>query len=323
MSFKSKFINTLLSFTGSGVPSVITDPDREGLLIKAALLSDTHLIDDYESSAPVMKAVKNIDGSAPHYDVLAITGDCTHRGRRNQYDILSYILYSAKNIGNILPVMGNHDTGLGKDHTDGYEANKNRFMNMLNLFADCEKPYYSVEINGCTFIALAPESDIYEDNQFMNESQLEWFEHEITQAEKKKTPVFVLNHYALNGTHHIDVIWPEGALGERSDRVKEILSNHSSVPVFYITGHIHNYFDVSGISEYCGFYIVDLPCFCKGNIYFDKSDTEMKTQLRKDEKGLGYQMFVYKDKVLFRAVNFITNEQYPQFNKEIIFQEDN
>ncbi|MBQ7596029.1 MAG: hypothetical protein IJU45_05140, partial [Clostridia bacterium] len=196
-----------------------------------------------------------------------------------------------------------------------------RFLKMLNLFVETDKPYYSVETDGAVFICLAPESDIYEDNMFVTDEQLVWFKNEMSKAAGSKKPVFVLCHYALNHTHHIDVIWPEGELGERSDEIKSILNENNGAPVFYITGHIHNYYDVSGISEYENFYIVDLPSFCGRCIYFDEADTEMKTQLRREEKGLGYQLLVYNDRAVFRAVNFITNKRYSEFDKEIVFGE--
>ncbi len=317
MSFKSAFINTVLHFVRPAVRKA-DDYSVDGLLLKAAFISDTHICDDFDTTIPMTKAVRSIDCVVPPYDLIAVTGDCTNRGRKNQLDIFSYIFYSAVNVKNILPVMGNHDTGLGKDNTDGYEANKNRFMKMLNLFVKTEKPYYSAEINGITFIALAPESDIYEDNMFITDEQIKWFEDEMAEAAGKNRPVFVLNHYALNNTHHIDVIWPEGELGERSDEIKDILNRYSTVPVFYVTGHIHNYYDVSGILKYDNFYIVDLPSFCGKCIYFEKEDTDMKTQLRRDEKGLGYQALVYDNKVVFRAINFITGKRYPDFDKEFM-----
>ncbi len=320
MSFKSALINTVLHFIKPAVPAE-DDYVKDGLILKAALISDTHICDDFDTSVPLTKALRNISGAKIKYDVLAITGDCTNRGRQKQLDVFSYILYSSDGIKNILPVMGNHDTGLGKDNTDGYEANKNRFMKMLRLFAETDKPYYFAEINGVKFIALAPESDIYEDNMFISDEQIAWFRDEIKTASQNGNPVFVLCHYALNHTHHIDVIWPEGELGERSDEIKDILNSASGVPVFYITGHIHNYYDVSGVSKYENFYLADLPSFCGRCIYFDESDKDMKTQLRRDEKGLGYQLLVYNNRAVFRAVNFITNKRYPQFDKEIIFGE--
>lgn len=318
MSLKSSLINTRLHFIKPSAAIEKTDYETDGLILKAALLSDTHICDDFDTTVPMTKAVRNIDSAEAPYDLIAITGDCTNRGRQKQLDIFSYIFYSAQTVKNILPVMGNHDTGLGKDNTDGYEANKNRFMKMLGLFVKSEKPYYSADINGITFISLAPQSDIYEDNMFITDEQLCWFRDEMRKAAEKNSPVFVLNHYALNGTHHIDVIWPEGELGERSDEVKSILNSIPEVPVFYVTGHIHNFYDVSGIVKDENVYLVDLPSFCGRCIYFDESDTQMKTQLRRDEKGLGYQLLIYNGKVIFRAVNFITNKRYPQFDKTII-----
>ena len=95
---------------------------------------------------------------------------------------------------------------------------------------------------------------------------------------------------------------------ENSLKARAILEKYSNV--FFISGHVHTgingdltqrMFGFSCVEEQNGVTYVNLPTFLLVNRYGIPWG------------GMGFQMEVYADRVLFRARNYITSKWYPSY----------
>lgn len=282
--------------------------------LKIALVSDTHLRNDFKSTSAFQTGLKRISHAEPAYDALVIDGDCTNRSYESQNKEIMRLLQKYSCAKTVIPVMGNHDTGLGTKGTDGYEACMTRHMKVINMYHDSKTPYFYKVINGYYIIALSSESDRFEDNEDMSDEQIAWLEARLCDAEKSGLPVFIFNHYAFNNSLQIDKIWPEGELGERSDEIKALLKKHKDLKIFFITGHMHNYFGVNKAETDGNIIMIDVPSYGKENFSFENGYDK---PVEHPELGLGYQMEVYDNCVEFKAVDYNKGKRLKEFDLKI------
>lgn len=137
-----------------------------------------------------------------------------------------------------------------------------------------------------------------------------------TSYEKDSTkPVFIICHQALNDTHmrsnvlngfdDIDTDGtPNGNYTGADAKVKEIMAKYP-VGVF-LSGHIHNGLGYGeAIAREYGV-CVDLPAF---------GGSENGCL----DKGTGYEVMIYEDRIEFQAYNFATGERLSQYDKVVEF----
>lgn len=285
-----------------------------GAKLKVAVISDTHLRNDFKSTAAFQTGIKRMSCAEPAYDALVIDGDCTNRSYESQNKEIMRLLKKYNCAKTVIPVMGNHDTGLGTKGTDGYEACMTRHMKVINMYHESKTPYFYKVINGYYFITLSSESDRLEDNEDMSDEQIAWLDARLYDAEKTGLLVFIFNHYAFNNTMQIEKIWPEGELGERSDELRALLQKHKNLKIFFITGHIHNYFGVNKIETDGNIIMLDVPSYGKENFSFENGYDKPTEH---PELGIGYQMEVYDNRVEFKAVDFNRGKWHKEFDLEI------
>lgn len=279
--------------------------------LKVAVVSDTHLRDDFKSTAAFQTGIKRMSYAEPRYDALVIDGDCTNRSYESQNKEIMRLLKKYECAKTVIPVMGNHDTGLGTKGTDGYDACFKRHMKIVNMYIKTDKPYFYKIVNGYYFITLSSESDRYEDNEDMSDEQIAWLDSLLYEAEKTALPVFIFNHYAFNNTLQIEKIWPDGELGERSEELKNLLKKHRNIKIFFITGHMHNYFGVNKLETEENIIMLDMPAYGKENYSFENGYDKPLTH---PELGLGYQMEVYENRVEFKAVDYNRGKRLKEYD---------
>ena len=167
--------------------------------------------------------------------------------------------------------------------------------------------YHVKEMGGYTFIMLNTEMDL-SDYSYMSLAQLAWLEQTLAAAyEKDPTkPIFIAHHQPLYDTHNTSnaqrTFLMEGMTEEESNnKIKEVLAKYPTS--IFMSGHLHNgYASIRGIVRPFGA-AVDIPAF--------------------DDGGNSYEVQIYSDCVVFRAINYVTGEYAPAYDMTIQIGENN
>ena len=137
------------------------------------------------------------------------------------------------------------------------------------------------------------------------------YENELEQAAELHTFLFVISHWALQGTHGLpktfgDKTYHEytGSIGEQSGRIKEILLRYKNV--IYVSGHSHmGWMPPDTGCGYASFEtlgdnaLVNLPCF----IFFNHDG-------RNNMLGVGLDVSVNGDTLTLCPKNYAANRRY-------------
>ena len=174
---------------------------------------------------------------------------------------------------------------------------------------DFFRPYYSYVINGYKFIVICDESEDRWDTYEIYDEQIAWLDRELADGTKGGLPAFVICHEPYDGINGQPIVWEGGTMDEESGRkVKATLQKYDNV--FYISGHMHEGINGELTRRVLGFCCVEtvdgvncitLPTYLIVNRYGLPGN------------GLGFQMEVYSDRVVFRARNFITSKWYTPY----------
>lgn len=174
-----------------------------------------------------------------------------------------------------------------------------------------ETLYHAKELGGYTFIMLNTELGL-KDAMYMSPAQITWLEATMKAAYEKNPakPIFIVGHQPLNDTHWLGNVM-DGFDGIKADgtpqpyqtgadaAVKRIMAKYPTG--VYLSGHIHNQFDrAEAVIRPYGV-AVDLPSFGQGGIGTDAFGL-----------GTGFEVQIYDDTIVFRAVNYVTGEWYPE-----------
>ena len=296
----SVLLSLVLSFMGlqnhvkdAGNPYSPAD-EEHALLLNAAVVSDLHTNGwtTHERNVNLLKLFNGVAKSTAPLDAIVLPGDLTETATRKEYAILSYALNAAGLTKNVLPASGNHDVR-GVMGVQEYEKN------MRNYYAFCgtvgvqtDKPYWSTNIGGFTFIILGSESE-EKDSAYLSPVQLLWLDETLNTAEKTDRPVFLICHQPLAHTNGVDTSWPgAGTVGEQSDALEAILKKHTGagLPIVYISGHLHDDFNAHSFENpHDNFYCLNLPS-------------------AQYSGGKGVMLEVYADRILLRTRDFIAGE---------------
>ncbi len=295
--------------------------DKEACQLSFIAVSDTHVRrgDNDITKGMFDTFIPGLEASEVKPDAFIITGDVTHGGEEEDWKYTQELL-EGKNIADrTLLAVGNHDTWTDENYEKTY---KELFLeyNRKITGEKVSNVYYSTKINGYYFIFLGSEDD--GTDAYFSDKQIKWLKSEMKKAAKTKKPIFVISHWPLNKTHGLPVSWGDeeytdmtGGIGEQSDKVKEILNKYNKV--FYITGHIHNGFSNSSMKEYNGYTSVEKI----GNITSVNLPSVANLNFNGHFiSGTGYCVEVYKDKVLFRARNFMNNYWLPGYDYTVVYK---
>ncbi len=269
-------------------PIVFENSDE--CLMSFVALADTHTRETKINTFYLECGLNDIANSEEEFDALLIAGDLTEFGDGISYnalwDKLDNSVFADKPI---LLATGNHDIRLA------YEAQTAMIMQKAGEYLDMDinKPYYSYDVNGYTFIVMGSDERQLE-KAIISDEQLEFLDSELERATRDGKPAFVVCHQPLADTHGLPEVWENGDLGEDSSDVFDVLVKYENV--FYINGHLHDGVYENSLEvfdEENGVYSINLPAYGRENDYGAFL-----------QPGLGDYVEVYADRVVFTARDF-------------------
>lgn len=284
-------LSILMAFgviTGPATDDPITLKDAENVNLSVVAFADTHIRPTAISPYNFECGLKDIKNSDIDFDALLIAGDLSELGDDVSYELMWDALDDTE-IENILLATGNHDIRIV------YDLRTEQIIDKTSGFlgTEIDKPYYSYDINGYTFIVMGSDRQHLE-KAVISDEQLAFIDSELERATRDGKPAFVMCHQPLENTHGLPEVWKNGGIGEQSEQVREILVKYKNV--FYLNGHLHdgvyeNSLEV--LNEENGVYSINLPAYGRENDYGKFL-----------QPGLGTYFEVYDDEVVFTARDF-------------------
>lgn len=278
----------LIAGPATDAPMTLQDPAN--IQMSFVLWADTHVSDTGLSPYYFDCGFEDIENSGIDFDAFVIAGDISEFGDAPSYEITwNAIDNSIFKDKPVLLATGNHDIRLA------YEEQTSMIMGKTSeyLGMEIDKPYYSYDVNGYTFVVLGSDEWQFE-KAVISDEQLAFLDSELARATADGKPAFVVCHQPLKDTHGLPEVWENGDLGADSDEVKEVLLRHKNV--FFLNGHLHDGVyekSLEVFDEANGVYSINLPAYGKDNDYGPFAQT-----------GLGDFVEVYADRVVFTARDF-------------------
>ncbi|MCQ2484085.1 MAG: metallophosphoesterase [Clostridia bacterium] len=309
-AFIMSIIITVFPYAGIKAPVVKTLSDD--CLLNVEVFSDTHISEKELSRQAFLKwGLKNISKAESQVDAIVLAGDVTDNGDEasltRYYEIVNK--YSPTQI---IATSGNHDighTGVDSKASISREEAMANFIRYRNEYMgrNDKVNYFSTEINGYKFIVLGDEVVDGGDGDIitMKPEQLDFLDRELADGTKDGKPTFVVCHWPISGINGEKIVWDGMGIKREQYNVQGILEKYDNV--FYISGHIHSgikakavedKYGLSSAEQVNGVTYINLPTYGKINLY------------GAPWSGLGAQLEVYENEVVFRPRNFITNNWY-------------
>ena len=246
-------------------------------------------------------------------DAFVIAGDITDHGYEEQWQKTEELLTSYDLADNIILAAGNHDTWTraeqGKTFKDLFTEYSSRITGR-----EIKELYYSLEVKGYTFIVLCSEGDNV--SGYFSDTQINWLKAELKKAAEKDKPIFVICHWPINQTHGLPQSFGDedynemtGGMGAQGDIIEKALKEYDNV--FLISGHIHaqlsnaetkEQFGYQNLESYGSFHSLNLP------------RVNTLSPVGYHWLGVGYNIEVYDDEVVFRARNYFSGNWIPEYN---------
>ena len=252
--------------------------DKENVKLDLTIFSDVHMegnvLNKFES---IPKCFNSLNGGKDYIDALVLVGDNTMCAQ----DIENMFFYGVLN--NVNPIkpyfitIGNHDVGNDDESNGTFEELKERQLGYMQSFVDSNinELYYSKVVNGYYLIFMGPDTAECHDRNF-SDKQLDWLEGQLDEAAKTGLPIFVFNHH------------PYYYVEQGYSRYVSLLNKYDNT--FAIVGHMHYYTYFRTVPGAKGTPEIWIPSL---------SDNDAGP-------GLGYQMEVYENQVVFRGYNYYT-----------------
>ncbi|MCQ2484086.1 MAG: metallophosphoesterase [Clostridia bacterium] len=310
LAFLMSIIITAFPYAGIKAPVVKTLEDD--CLLNIEMLSDTHIEkSELFRQAFLRWGLKNISRAKSPVDAIVVAGDITNYA--DEPSLAKYFeLIDKYSPAPVITAAGNHDIGHAgdRDKTDITReeamANFIRYRNE-NMGRNDEVNYFSTEVNGFKFIVMGDEviDGGHWDAISMTQEQLDFIDRELADGTKDGKPVFVLSHWPIDGINGEDTIWDGSGIERDEYDVQSILEKYDNV--FYISGHMHagikakaveNMYGLSNAEQVNGVTYLNLPTYGIINMF------------GAPWSGIGAQLEVYENEVVFRPRNFITNNWY-------------
>ena len=298
ISFILSLIMTLVPFVGREAK------EPEKALLNVSIISDTHLDARFPGGKLNLEFGLR-DMNKFDNDAIVHVGDMTNYGDEASVKYFYDIMKETCEAENWVVATGNHEIGHPEEFTN--EEARQNFIKYHNEYTGqgIENAYYSVDVEGYTFIVLCDQSEDNWDSCDIYDDQLAFLDAELARGTAEGKPVFVVCHVPVEGANGQDIIYEDGGLDEYSDAVKSTMEKYENV--FFISGHVHTgingyiskeFFDVSCVETENGVTYVNLPTYGIVNRYGIPWN------------GMGFQMEVYEDEVIFRARKFNTSRWY-------------
>ncbi len=307
IAFIMALIYTLLPFVNYA-------PKNDGSLLNVSIISDTHL-DDRLPGGKLNLGRGLRDMNKFDNDSVVVVGDLTNYGDEASVECFYEIMdkYCDVPAEDWVIATGNHEIGHPEEFTN--EEARQNFVKYHNEYTNqgIENAYYSVDVKGYTFVVLCDQSEDNWDSCDIYADQLEFLDKELARGTAEGKPAFVICHVPVEGVNGQEVIYEDGGLDpEYSEAVRGIMEKYENI--FFISGHVHTgingyisekLFGISCVEEQNGVTYVNLPTYGIVNRYGIPWN------------GMGFQMEVYEDEVIFRARKFNTSRWYGFYEFEI------
>lgn len=297
-SFILALIMTLVPFVGREAK----DPDKA--LLNVSIISDTHLDARFPGGKLNLEFGLR-DMNKFDNDAIVHVGDITNYGDEASVKYFYDIMRDNCDAENWVVATGNHEIGHPEEFTN--EEARQNFIKYHNEYTGqgIENAYYSVDVDGYTFIVLCDQSEDNWDSCDIYEDQIAFLDAELARGTAEGKPVFVVCHVPVEGANGQDIIYEDGGLDEYSDAVKNTMEKYKNV--FFISGHVH-----TGINGYISKALFDISCVETENgvTYVNLPTYGIVNRYGIPWNGMGFQMEVYEDEVIFRARKFNTSRWY-------------
>jgi glucan-binding YG repeat protein len=311
------FVSVLISLTFFPYLTHAQEPN-----MRLTVISDVHV--NSTEDTKLIRALRDLNSSAPDYDAIAVVGDMTEYGIVEEYQAFNSIFQENKlRSAEEFMVMGNHEyfeKYYHKESTVSDEELQSRFASSLNV----PGIYYDKWINGYHFIALSGEKSAHTmlaessmpgdiDSAFISDTQYEWLEETLALDADEDKPIFLFLHQPLENTVYGSIRWNAGL---KDTRLIDLLRNYPQVILF--SGHSH--------------YILNHP----KSIYQDGFTMVNTSSIsytwyeggRIPDLSQGYVIEVFDDRVEFKAREFssqtwINTTQIPIPYQKVIGEKNN
>lgn len=298
LSFLLALIMTLVPFVGREAKN----PDEA--LLNVSIISDTHLDARFPGGKLNLEFGLR-DMNKFDNDAIVHVGDITNYGDEASVKYFYDIMRENCDAENWVVATGNHEIGHPEEFTN--EEARQNFIKYHNEYTGqgIENAYYSVDVDGYTFIVLCDQSEDNWDSCDIYEDQVAFLDAELARGTAEGKPVFVVCHVPVEGANGQDIIYEDGGLDEYSDVVKSTMEKYENV--FFISGHVH-----TGINGYISKELFDVSCVETENgvTYVNLPTYGIVNRYGIPWNGMGFQMEVYEDEVIFRARKFNTSRWY-------------
>lgn len=288
---------------------------EENCRLNASIVSDIHIDVDWPIGEWIWaNGLNDLERSKDTIDALIVSGDLTNYGDAASMESFFNIMADSPCAENWVIAMGNHDVGHVEDRPQ--EQARQEFVDLYNSLnpsgEQIEKAYYKTDINGYRFVVLCDDGDDTWDTPDMAPEQLQFLDDSLAEAADRDLPMFVICHVPVEGVNGQDVIWEDGGLDDNSDAVQAILEKYENV--FFISGHVHTGINGPLVESIFGFSCVET---INGVNYINLPTYMIINRYGVPWGGMGFQMEVYDDEVLFRARNFGSSKWYPVYNHTV------
>ena len=312
----TQIISFIMALIYTLIPFVNYSPKSDDILLNVSIISDTHLDDRFPGGKlNLKKGLQDMNRMKADNDAVVVVGDLTNYGDEASVECFYELMEKHCEVPaeSWVVATGNHEIGHPEEFTN--EEARQNFVKYHNEYTDqgIENAYYSVDVDGYTFVVLCDQSEDNWDSCDIYEDQLAFLDAELARGTAEGKPAFVICHVPVEGVNGQEVIYEDGGLDpEYSEAVKGIMEKYENI--FFISGHVHTgingyiseeLFDISCVEEYNGVTYVNLPTYGIVNRYGIPWN------------GMGFQMEVYEDEVVFRARKFNTSRWYGFYEFEI------
>ncbi len=308
--FFTSIISLFLSIFTAILPGTMPyKPLKDDIKLNVALISDTHITGYLPAGqAYLFNAFRDIDNSYVQNDALVVSGDITNFGDKTSVENFFKILTLGSSVETKIIAMGNHDIGRIADKNMTNQEAREQFLKYHNeyLGTQYDKNYYSYDVKGYKFIVLCDESEDNMDMFEIYDEQAAFLDGELAEAAERGLPSFVICHEPVVGQNGQAIADLGGCLlPESSDLIISVMEKYDNV--FYISGHMHEGINGDYTQEKLGFRNIEtvdgvtyisLPSYLLPNLYGYMGN------------GMGMQMEVYENEIIFRARNYSTSEWF-------------
>lgn len=270
------------------------------VLLNAVVIADIHTDGDptRDRNNLLRQEFTGLTRYAGKTDALIMDGDITNCGDRKEYINIKSMLRTYVKTGQLIPVMGNHDSWNQSSDPDFEEATRlfQKFCRFCKIKTD--RNYYSIEVKGYKFIILGTEALSHDQATFSDE-QLGWLDSELAAEAGNGKPVFIMCHQTLEGKNGTSGPGDGGCIGSQSPQVEAILKKYADngMTLLYTSGHMHD-MGTNSFQKDGNIYYLNLPAF-------------------QYDGGIGCSIKVYEDRIALQFVDYLNGTELEDYSFDI------